>query len=275
MPAETQHIHAAIWAVMKSVTFVKKSGQYSGGSSGSYAFRRFDDTAAAIGTAFREHGVFVQVRTVSREISLEEKAYKNGNGVQLWTTVRVEVEYRFTSLEDGSSLSAFSYGEGKDASDKATAKAMTMALKTALTQAFMIPTDDPDPDSEHPGEEDQSRRDYQRGVQPRQQARPVQDSPAVRPASAAAPTAEQRAAYAHWMEEQLSAPGIDLARVNALIGDAKAKGMLGYEHNGVTLKLRIASVGMTLGQASTRQAEDHDALNPPMTEGDEQSWGRL
>jgi ERF superfamily len=255
MPAETpavadgKHIHAAIWAVMKSVTFVAKSGQYSGGSSGSYAFRRFDDTAAAIGTAFREHGVFVQVRTGSREIAVEEKPYKNGNGVQLWTTVRVEVEYLFTSLVDGSTLSAFAFGEGKDASDKATAKAMTMALKTALTQAFMIPTDDPDPDSERPGEEDQSRT-QQRPQQNRpQNAPPAQVPPREQRPAGTAPSNEQRAAYALWLEEQLAAPGIDLGRVNALLGDARAKGMLGYEHNGVTLKLRIQSVGMTLGQS--------------------------
>jgi ERF superfamily len=243
MPADTKHIHAAIWAVMKSVTYVAKSGQYQGGKSGNYAFRKFDDTALALGTAFREQGVFVQVETIGRELTTESKPYPSGTGAQLWSTVRVEVRYLFTSLVDGSTLTACAFGEGKDLSDKATAKAMTMALKTALTQAFMIPTDDPDPDSERPGEEDQSRQQ-----QRPQQSRPQNAPPAQVPPREQRP-AEQRAAYALWLEQQLAAPGIDLGRVNDLLFDTKAKGMLGYEHNGVTLKVRIASVRMTLGQA--------------------------
>lgn len=251
MPAETQHIHAAIWAVMKAVTYVAKAGQYQGGKSGNYAFRKFDDTALALGTAFREHGVFVQVETIGRELTTESKPYPSGTGAQLWSTVRVEVRYLFTSLVDGSTLTACAFGEGKDLSDKATAKAMTMALKTALTQAFMIPTDDPDPDSERPGEEDQSRQ--QQRPPARQQARPAQDAPAVRPAADAAPTAQQRAQYAQWLIGKLNAPGIDLASADALLLDAQSKGMDGYVHEGVKLSLRIASVAATLGKGPAAQ----------------------
>ena len=38
-------------------------------------------------------------------------------------------------------------GEAGDSGDKATPKAMSVALRTALLQTLMLPTDEPDPDS--------------------------------------------------------------------------------------------------------------------------------
>lgn len=169
-----KHILTAIHQVMRAVTYVPKTGDYEGGRSGTYKFRKYDDTAAAIGKAFRDYGVFVQTKTLERRITDYDKPFSNG-GSQRWNDVYVEMRYIFTSLEDGSELTVESYGQGKDNSDKATAKAMTMALKTALTQAFMIPTDEPDPDSDRPGDAPQD--DYSRPVgqgQGQQQQRPAQ-----------------------------------------------------------------------------------------------------
>ena len=151
-----EHILKAIHQVMKAVTFVPKSGQYNGGGSGTYKFRKFDDTAAALGAEFRTYGIFVQKRVINRtrESYMVTKKTNNGTFDQRWTETVVEVEYIFTSLVDGSELKVQSYGEGKDNSDKSTAKAETMAMKTALTQAFMIPTDEPDPDQSRPGDGD-------------------------------------------------------------------------------------------------------------------------
>ena len=161
MPAQDENtqtsapaILAAVAAVMRQVTYVPKAGQYDGGRSGSYSFRKFEDTAAALGNAFRDHKIFVQSEVVSREIAEpEKKPYSSGSGYTLWTQVFVTVRYRFTSLIDGSVLEASAIGEGKDSSDKSSAKAMTMAMKSALTQAFMIATDERDPDSERPGDD--------------------------------------------------------------------------------------------------------------------------
>lgn len=151
----------AIHAVMRDVTFVPKNGEYEGGRSGNYSFRRFDDTAAAIGQSFRKHGIFVQTKTLNRTVTDYDKPYSNGNGSQRWTDVYVEVEYTFTSLVDGTTLTVQSYGQGKDNSDKATGKAMTSCLKTALTQAFMIPTNEPDPDDDRPGDVEPPARQQQ------------------------------------------------------------------------------------------------------------------
>lgn len=149
-------ILGALWRVMEDVTYVPKGGTYQGGSSGNYKFRRFDDVAKELGEAFRRHGIFLKPSVVGRHTERFEiaKEYSNGGkSVQNWTDTRVEVQYSFVSLVDGSEQVVSVLGEGRDLSDKSTAKAMTMALKTVLTQAFMLPTDAPDPDSERPGDE--------------------------------------------------------------------------------------------------------------------------
>ena len=48
---------------------------------------------------------------------------------------------------DGSSVTATVAAEAWDAGDKATPKAMSVAMRTALLQALALPTDEPDPDS--------------------------------------------------------------------------------------------------------------------------------
>jgi hypothetical protein len=53
--------------------------------------------------------------------------------------------------EDGSSVSSIVFGEALDMGDKAGNKCMSIALKYALLQTFMIPTEDmQDPDSVSP-----------------------------------------------------------------------------------------------------------------------------
>jgi hypothetical protein len=52
-----------------------------------------------------------------------------------------------TSVDDGSSHSVEAYGEALDGGDKATAKAMSAAFKSAMVQTFCIPVcgaEDPD-----------------------------------------------------------------------------------------------------------------------------------
>ena len=63
-----------------------------------------------------------------------------------------KIKYRFYA-EDGTSIEATTIGEGMDSGDKATNKAMAIAMKYALFQVFCIPTEEmKDPDSETPDE---------------------------------------------------------------------------------------------------------------------------
>lgn len=61
--------------------------------------------------------------------------------------LRLEVVYRFTSLDTDEYLDVTSYGDGIDSGDKATGKAMTYADKYALMKMYKISTGD-DPDKE-------------------------------------------------------------------------------------------------------------------------------
>lgn len=169
-------ILGALWRVMEDVTYVPKGGTYEGGSSGNYKFRRFDDVAKELGEAFRRHGIFVKPSVMGSDTERFEvtKEYRNGGkSIQNWTDTRVRVKYTFVSLVDGSEQSVSVVGEGRDLSDKSTSKAMTMALKTVLTQAFMLPSDAPDPDSERPGDEAPQHH-------PADQGQAYDDEPAVR-----------------------------------------------------------------------------------------------
>lgn len=59
--------------------------------------------------------------------------------------IRIKTTYRFVDIEDGSSVTIESYGDGVDSLDKAPGKAMTYADKYALMKAYKIETgDDPD-----------------------------------------------------------------------------------------------------------------------------------
>lgn len=59
------------------------------------------------------------------------------------------LEYHFVDAETGDTFTASVLGEGNDTSDKASYKAMSGAIKYALFQTLMIPTED-DPDKESP-----------------------------------------------------------------------------------------------------------------------------
>ena len=63
-----------------------------------------------------------------------------------------KIKYIFYA-EDGSSIEAIVIGEGMDSGDKATNKAMAIAMKYAMFQVFCIPTEEmKDPDSDTPPE---------------------------------------------------------------------------------------------------------------------------
>jgi ERF superfamily len=240
----TPAIYAAIWAVMKQVRAIPKNGNFSQGQT-RYKFRAYDDIAVELGDAVREHGIFVQTEILAVEKDLTKKT-SSGN---VMVTTNVRVRFTLTSLVDGSTVTVDAPGESADSSDKSTAKAMTMAMKTAMTTGFLLPTGEKDPDAERPG-------DFAPPVGQGQQrpAPPVSTTP---PAAPKQRSAEQRREYAEWCLSESNKAGITLGRVNDLIDHAKARGMLGYEHEGAALRVHLASVGMTLGQdMSVERPED-------------------
>ncbi len=107
-----------------------------------FQFRGIDAVINAVSPAFREHGIVVLPRVIShdyQQIEIGQKRTPSGH-------VTLMVEYTFTN-RDGDSLTATVVAESMDSGDKATAKAMSVAYRTALLQVLCLPTDEPDPDS--------------------------------------------------------------------------------------------------------------------------------
>lgn len=133
-------IYAALGAVMKQVGAVKKGDR---NKSQGYVFRGVDAVVNAVYPAMVEHGVIVQPNVRDFQYGSVEV----GKDRTIMGHARVIVEYTFTSTEDGSAITASAAGEAFDSGDKATPKAMSVALRTALLQSLMLPTDDPEPDA--------------------------------------------------------------------------------------------------------------------------------
>jgi hypothetical protein len=140
---EAPKIHAALNLVMKQVGAVKKNDR---NDFQQFMFRGVDAVVNAVYPALVEHRVTVQPKVLKYDYSTIDV----GKGAQSKPMghARVIVEYTFTSAEDGSTASAAAAGEAFDSGDKATPKAMSVALRTALLQSLMLPTDDPEPDAQ-------------------------------------------------------------------------------------------------------------------------------
>ncbi len=139
MSDERPAIFGAMVAVMDEIGAI---GKNQTNTFDKYKFRGIDDVYNALHPAMVKHGVFVVPRLVRCERTLMETS--KGSSMQ---HASVDVEYVFHA-SDGSSVSACVPGEGADRGDKAVNKAMSAAYKTAMFQAFCIPTDEQS-DSEH------------------------------------------------------------------------------------------------------------------------------
>lgn len=108
-----------------------------------FQFRGIDDIMNELQPVLHKHGLFVVPEAM--EVIREEKQTKSG-GALLYSIVKMK--YTFYAI-DGTNISAIVIGEGMDSGDKASNKAMAVAMKYALLQVFCIPTEDTkDPDTE-------------------------------------------------------------------------------------------------------------------------------
>lgn len=109
-----------------------------------YDFRGIDDVYQALQTIMAAHGVF-SLPTVLEDRT-EERTTKAGSAL-IYRILKIRYDFY---AEDGSAVPAVVIGEGMDSGDKASNKAMSVAEKYALLQAFKIPTreaKDPENDS--------------------------------------------------------------------------------------------------------------------------------
>lgn len=120
--------------VYKEVEAIAKTRSNAGDIK--YPFRGIDDVYNTLHKVFAKEGIFLVPETISSGV--EPITSKSGsNGFHIISRIK----FTFYA-EDGSSVSAISEGEAIDYGDKATSKSQSMAIKYALLQTFMIPTED-------------------------------------------------------------------------------------------------------------------------------------
>ncbi|HEY0883296.1 MAG TPA: ERF family protein [Archangium sp.] len=107
-----------------------------------YQFRGIDDVLAVVQPLLAKHGVIVTPEVVEHE---RETLPTKSGGTQF--SVRLLVRHTFRHI-DGSFVVATTLGEAIDTGDKASNKAMSQALKYAVTESFAIPTKESDRDTE-------------------------------------------------------------------------------------------------------------------------------
>lgn len=135
---EQPTIHRALADVMRSVKAVGKDGV---NKAQGFNFRGIDGVLNVVGPALRTHGVIALP-------VVEDVTYNTvevGKNRTLMREVTMRVRYTFIG-PDGGTLDAVVVAESMDSGDKATAKAMSVAFRSALLQVLAIPTHDPDPD---------------------------------------------------------------------------------------------------------------------------------
>ena len=136
------NIYESIVAIMQEIPAIgkEKRNQQQG-----FMYRGVDDVMNALQPLLSKHKVFAVPEVL--EQTREERTTGRG-GTLLYSLLKIK--YTFYA-EDGSSVSAVVIGEGMDSGDKASNKAMAVALKYAFFQLFCIPTEEmTDPDSETP-----------------------------------------------------------------------------------------------------------------------------
>lgn len=136
------NIYQSITKIMEEVPSIGKTQR---NKTQGFMYRGIDDVMNALQPLLAKNKVFI-VPEILEQTREERTTSKGGNSIYSIC----KIKYKFYA-EDGSSVEAITIGEGMDSGDKATNKAMAIAMKYALFQVFCIPTDEmKDPDSETP-----------------------------------------------------------------------------------------------------------------------------
>lgn len=143
-PSTVPKIYGAIAAIMKDTKAITKSSK---NQQQGFMFRGIDAVMNELHDLFANNGVFILPEVL--EFSVAEKVTKSGS--YLYYT-RAKIKFHFVA-DDGSEVITTNVGEAMDSGDKGMNKAMSVALKYALMQMLLIPTEEQkDPDATTPDE---------------------------------------------------------------------------------------------------------------------------
>lgn len=142
---DAESVSAVIaWSrVMGEVRAIGKNQRFDGGSAGRFNFRGVDLALNAFGPACRKHGVVVA--PIKVEPQYRDIGTKSG-GVKRECTVLVT--YRIYGPA-GDYFDTQAAGEASDSGGRSTPKAQSIALRTLLLSAGLVPTEDRDADADH------------------------------------------------------------------------------------------------------------------------------
>ena len=134
------NIFQSITKIMEEVPAIGKNKK---NTQQGFMFRGIDDVMNTFQPLLAKYKVFIVPQVL--EQNREERQTSKG-GTLLYSICKIK--YTFFA-EDGTSVEAIVVGEGMDSGDKATNKAMAIAMKYAMFQVFCIPTEEmKDPDGE-------------------------------------------------------------------------------------------------------------------------------
>ena len=165
-------IYEAIAAIMREGYSIGKEKE---NVQQKFKYRGIDDVMNVFQPLLAKNGVFVVPEVL--EQAREERTSKSGGNL-IYSILKMR--YTFYSA-DGTSISAVVVGEGMDNGDKASNKAMAVAMKYAMFQVFCIPTeemDDPDKEAHE--------------VKPKTTPKKPEPKPETKPAPKPSPKQEQK-----------------------------------------------------------------------------------
>lgn len=136
--------------IQKAMQKVGAIGKDSVNKQQGFKYRGIDAVYNALNPVMSELGLFICPEVIDHKRE-ERRTLKEYNGQQKESVLLYSIlTIRYTIFApDGSFVSCTVIGEGMDSGDKASNKAMSVAMKYAMFQLLMIPTEEMvDPDSE-------------------------------------------------------------------------------------------------------------------------------
>lgn len=145
LTVDAEQVPAVVaWSrVMGEVRAIGKNQQFDGGRAGRFAFRGVDLALNAFGPACRKHGVVVAPHRV--EPQYRDISTKSGGSMR---ECSVLVTFRIYG-PSGDYFETQAAGEASDSGGRSTPKAQSIALRTLLLSAGLVPTEDRDADATH------------------------------------------------------------------------------------------------------------------------------
>lgn len=140
---ETKSIYQKLAAINKDIKAIGKGRQ---NVSQNFKFRGIDDVMNELHSLFAENGVLILPEVLNGTCNPCVTA-----GGKTSTRAVAKIKYHFVAADDGSEVEVVNIGEAMDSGDKSMNKAMSISLKYALLQMFLIPTEEQkDPDAQSP-----------------------------------------------------------------------------------------------------------------------------